>query len=185
MPLHWPRARASRPAAARQRGWTPMAPTPFRIDIAEHDAGRSARAARPHALPRPGAGRAVGVRRRPRLREGALRLLARSLRLAEARGDAQRLPPVHGAGRGHRSPLHPRGGPGPHAAAAAALPRLAGLGLGVPQDHPDAHGPGALRRRPARCLHRGRAVAAGLRLLLRAGPAALRRDGDRRRVRRR
>ncbi len=42
--------------------------------------------------------------------------------------------------------------------------------MGVPQDHPHADGPGPLRRRSRRRLHRGRAVAAGLRLLLRARP---------------
>ena len=44
--------------------------------------------------------------------------------------------------------------------------------------------PGALRRRPGRRLHRGRAVAARLRLLVPAEPAALRRRRDRRHVRR-
>ena len=74
-------------------------------------------------------------------------------------------------------------GRGPAPAAAPALARLARVGLGVPQDHPDADRPRALRRRPARRLHRGRAVAARLRLLLHAGPAALRHHGDRRRLR--
>ena len=40
--------------------------------------------------------------------------------------------------------------------------------------------PGALRRRPGRCVHRRRAVAAGLRPVVPARPEALRHRGDRR-----
>ena len=64
---------------------------------------------------------------------------------------------------GHRPALHPRAGPRAPAHAAAALARLAGLGVRVPQDPPDADRSGALRRRSGGCLHRGRAVAARLR----------------------
>ena len=79
----------------------------------------------------------------------------------------------------HRSPLHPRGGPRAEPAPAAALPRLARLGVGVPQDPAHAHRPRALRRRSRGRVHGDRALAARLRLLVRARPAALRRRGDR------
>ena len=51
---------------------------------------------------------------------------------------------------------------------AAAVARLAGLGLRVPRAHPAPDRPGPLRRRSGRCLHRRRALAARLRPLVRA-----------------
>ena len=68
--------------------------------------------------------------------------------------------------------LHVEGN-GPDAAAPAAVPRLAGVVLGVLPDHPPADRPGPLRRRPVRRLHGGGAVAARLRLLVPARPAPL------------
>src|ERR671933_489227 len=57
--------------------------------------------------------------------------------------------------------------------------RVARLGLRVPRPDPAAHRPGPLRRRSGRRVHRGRALVAGLRPVLRARAAALRRRGDR------
>ena len=117
------------------------------------------------------------------LHEGAGRLLARPLRLAGARGAAEPASAVHGAGRRHRHPLHPRARRRPGADAAAAVARLARIDRGVRADHPDADRSRALRRRSRRRLHGGRALAARLRVLLPAGPAAVRHRGDRRPVR--
>ena len=74
-------------------------------------------------------------------------------------------------------------GRGPRADAAAALARLAGLGVGVQENPAHAHRPRSLRRRSRGLVHGGGAVAARLRLLLHAGPAALRRAGDGRHLR--
>ncbi len=53
-------------------------------------------------------GRGLELRRRPRLREGARRLLARALRLARAgRRELNRFRQFVAAGGGHRPPLHP------------------------------------------------------------------------------
>ncbi len=88
--------------------------------------------------------------------------------------------PLHGID----AALPARAGPGPDAVPAAAVARLAGLGVRVPRADPAPHRPGALRRRCGRCVHRGGAVAARLRPVVRARPAALRRRGDRRLLRR-
>ena len=105
-------------------------------------------------------------------------LLAGRLRLAGPGEGHQRVPPVHGRGGRHRRPLPPRRGAGP-----APLPLL--LCHGWPGSFWEFHriipmltDPGPLRRRPVRRLHGGGAVAAGLRLLVPARPAALQPRGD-------
>ena len=107
-----------------------------------------------------------------------------TLRLACTRGAAQRVAAVQGAAARHRRALPARAGPGPESVSAAAVARLAGLGVRVPRDHSASHRPGAIRRRCGRCVHRGGAVVAGLRPVVRAGPAALRHRADRRLFRR-
>ena len=131
----------------------------------------------------PGAG--WQPRHQPRLHEGAGRVLARRATTGArtrrgSTGWRQFTAPVGGID------LHfiHEPGVGPGAAAAAALARLAGLDRGVRADHPDADRSRALRRRPGRRLHRRRALAARLRVLVPARPAALRRRRDRRPVRR-
>ena len=84
----------------------------------------------------------------------------------------------------HRAALPVRAGPGTRSVSAAAVARLAGLGVRVPRPDPAPHRPGALRRRRGRCVHRGGAVVAGLRAVVHAGAAALRHRGDRRLFRR-
>ena len=136
---------------------------------------RPARAPGAHALARRAAARAVVDRHEPRLPEGARSTTGARLRLARVGGQAQR------ASRSSRCRSaastcisSTRRAAEPNADAAAALARLAGLGVRVPQADPAAH----------RALHRRRAVAAGLHAVLQAGPAALRRRGDRRHLRR-
>ena len=94
------------------------------------------------------------------------------LRLARLGGQAQRLPAVHGADRRHRPALHPRAGHAAGRAAAADLPRLAGIGVRVPQADPAAD----------RALHGHCPVAAGLHAVVQARAEALQRRGHRRRL---
>src|SRR5262249_42588341 len=86
--------------------------------------GSACRSPRP-APARPLAGRGtrggLALRDRPGLHEGAGCLLARSLRLARPGGDAQPVPPVHGAGRRYRCSLHPRARRGAGSASAPAV----------------------------------------------------------------
>src|SRR4051812_5971321 len=71
---------------------------------------RPARSSRPHALPRPGAGRALGLRHRRRLPARAGRLLAGRLRLAGGGGGGPSPPPrPRGAARGPPPPPPPAG----------------------------------------------------------------------------
>src|SRR5207237_7599497 len=97
---------------------------------------------------------------------GARRVLARPLRLARARSTAEPALALHGGPRRDRRALHPRARRRSCADAAAAFARLAWLDRGVRADPADADRSRALRRRPGGRVHRRRAVAAGLRLLV-------------------
>src|SRR4051794_13020209 len=120
----------------------------------------------------------MGVRHRRRLPARTGGVLARHLRLARPGGPAQRVRAAQGHAGRHRPalPSRPRCRAGSSAAPADA--RLAGLGVRVPGDHPAARRSGAVRRRPRRCVHGGRSLAAGLRPVLRTRAAALLGAGD-------
>ncbi|CAA9395306.1 MAG: Epoxide hydrolase, partial [uncultured Pseudonocardia sp.] len=139
-----------------------------------------ARAHRPHPLARARhrgglePGRAARLRARPR------RPLAPALRLAALRGRAQRAAAVHHPARRRRRRLVPgappaRPLPAPGRPAAAAHPRLARLGRGVPRPARRAHRP----TRPARRLPPRRALAAGLRVQRQAEDGRVGRRADR------
>ena len=159
-------------------------PRPFRIEVDQSVLDDLQARLTPRALARRAAGRALGLRHQRRVHAGAGRLLARPLRLARA-GGASSTPSASSRCRCTASTsISSTSRARARTRAAAALARLAGLGLRVPRDHPAADRPRALRRRPGRRVHRGRALAARLRPLVRARAAALRRRGDRRLLRR-
>ena len=167
MPL-LPRATRSsgsrRPSRRRASGRPPRRPSPS-ARRPRGDPRRSARAAGAHALARRGAGRTGGYGTNLDYMKDW------STTGATATTGARRRPSstpsaVHASARRHRHPLHPRAGRRAGPDAAAAVARLAGLDRGVPRAHPAADRSGALRRRSGRRLHRGRALAARLRVLV-------------------
>ena len=153
---------------------------PARARYGDHGPARASGA---HALSRPGARRALGVRHRRRLPARAGRLLAARLRLARAGGPAQRPSPAQGAPARHRPSLPTCARQGAGAIAAPPAPWLAGFGVRVPGDHPAADRSGQLRRRSGRCVHGSRTVIAWLWPVVHTRPEALlcRADGRLRR----
>ena len=114
---------------------------------------------------------------------GLVAYLARPFRLAGARGSSERLATVQGDAGRDRPAFSARPGRGSQSDAAAAVAWLARLGVRVSRPDPPPDRSGTVRRRSGRCIHRGGAVAAGLRPVLRAGPEALLAAGDRRLLR--
>ena len=96
---------------------------------------------------------------------GAGRVLAHRLRLARARGRAQRVPAVHHRDRRPEHPLPARPLARAGRAAADPHPRLARLGRRVPRRHRPADRPARPRRRPGRRVPPGDPVDPRLRLL--------------------
>ena len=169
-PWHTVRGRPwARPApSARSRS---ASPTRSSKTSASASLGRAG----PTRLPEPAA-----LRDRPRLSPGALRVLARALRLAGPRGPTERVPPVHRPARRDRAPLHPRAGRRPD-----PLPLL--LSHGWPgsvwefnQLLPRLTDPARFGADPADAFTVVAPSLPGYGFSFRAGPAALRRPGDRR-----
>ena len=115
-------------------------------------------------------------------RPAARAALVLGLRHASRAGPPQRVAAVpHGRRRpGRALPARPL--PRTRRPAAGDHPWLARLGGGVPEGDRSAHRPRRPRRRPIRRVPRGRAVAAGLRMVRQAGAARLGRSPDRRSV---
>ena len=146
---------------------------PFTLHVPEAAIARPARAPRPHPLPRPGARRAWAYGTDVDYLRGLVDYWRDGFdwRAQEARLNAfpQHKVPLHGIDLHF---LHvPGKGPAP-------LPLL--LLHGWPgsvfeflEIIPRLTDPGAVRRRPGRCVHGGRALAAGLRPVIRARAAAL------------
>ena len=104
---------------------------------------------------------------------GAGRVLADRLRLAQARGPAEPAAPVHHHHRRRQPALPARPLPRAGGDPAAAAPRLARLGGGVPGAGRSADRPGRPRRRPGRRLPPGDPVPPRVRVLRPAGRARL------------
>jgi hypothetical protein len=120
------RSRAGMTAVAQQAG-SAIRPLPRRC--AGRGSRRPAPAHRRDAVAGPGdgyrsvAGCAIGRA------AGTPPVLGRGLRLAEGRGETERLPAVHDDRRRGRRPLHPRALPAQGRATADHLSRVAGFGL--------------------------------------------------------
>jgi hypothetical protein len=106
----------------------------------------------------------MGAGRRPRLPEGAPRLLGRRVRLARARTRTEQVPPLPCRARRRPDPFRPRAGrrrtrgaPNPH-------PRLAQQLPGNAPNGPAPHGSGGTRHRGS-LVRRRDPVAPGLRVL--------------------
>ena len=98
-------------------------------------------------------------------------------RAQEARLNA--FPQYRAALSRHRPAFFACAGSRAFAVPVAAAARLARIGVRIPGDHPPFDRSGAVWRRPGRCLHGRRALAAGLRPVVQTGPAPVRRRGDR------
>ena len=106
---------------------------PFRVEIPQTDLDDLRDATRPRALARRATRRRLELRRSARLRPRAGRRLAHGLRLALARGEAERLSAVHDDHRRAAGALRPRALARARCAAADLHARLADVGLRVPR----------------------------------------------------
>ena len=113
----------------------------------------SACAPRPHPIPRPGTGQTLGLWRRCGLSPRPRVVLAGSLRLASARSEAQRFPPVHRAAARNRPALSACAGAGTASAALATDARLAWIRVPVRGHHPAPDRPCPFRWRCGGCGH--------------------------------
>ena len=96
---------------------------------------RPARAAGPHALARPDPGIGLGLRHRPRVSAGLVRVLADEVRLARAGRPVQPLAALPHRHRRPADPLHPRALRRSRRVAVDHHARLAGIGRRVPRRH--------------------------------------------------
>src|SRR5262249_10253840 len=116
-------------------------------------------------LPGPDRGDRLGVRDSHALPAGAGRLLARQVRLAGAGSTAQRASALPPPDRRPADPLRPRALTPCGRVSVAPDARLARLHRGVPRCPAGPDRPRSARRPGGRCVPRGRALAAGLRLV--------------------
>lgn len=148
------------------------------------DPGRRPRrppgAACPYPLARPGTGRPVGSRRRCGVDARVGSVLARHVRLATAGVRSQLLSSVHHRAERSADAFSPCARGRPRSAPATASAWLARISLRVSRPHSPTHPAAALQRRPSERLHGHRALAAGIRVLVPAGPETLRYSADRR-----
>ena len=105
---------------------------------------------RGHALAREGGRRGCLAGRAAGDDPGARALLGDRVRLAQVRGEAQRLPAVHHRDRRAGHPLRPRSLQARGRAAADRLPRMAGLVRRADEDRRSAHRPDRAWRRARR-----------------------------------
>ena len=146
---------------------------PFHVDTPEEKLAElrrriaATRLALQGARRRSVAGRAVGDD------SGARALLGDRLRLAQGRGEAQRLAAVHDRDRRRGHPLHPRQVVARERATADHDPRLARLRHGDDRLRRPADGPDRARRQRRGCLPPRAALPARVRLLGRAGRGRL------------
>ena len=120
---------------------------------------------RGHALAREGGRRGCLPGRAAGDDPGARALLGDRVRLAQVRGEAERLPAVHHRDRRAGHPLRPRALQARGRAAADRLPRMAGLVHRADEDRRPAHRPHGARRQRVGRLRRGDPEHAGLRVL--------------------